>query len=120
VSALAALPAVAGAAGPGHFRGVVIKRTAAGRAYHAKIHPFSFHLRNLRYHGGPVMHTDANYTIFWVPPGYGFPSGYASIINGFFGNVSAANGASTNVYSVARQYPDSSGSGFTYGTSSGG
>jgi hypothetical protein len=119
-TALAVLPAAANAA-PGHFRGVITKPTAAGRAYKAKAHPAS-HRRggaNMTYHGGPVMHSDANYTIFWAPSGYTFPSNYASIINGFFGNVAAADGQSTNDYSIAKQYTDSTGTGFTYGASYG-
>jgi hypothetical protein len=122
-SALALLPAAA-SADPGHFRGVITKPTAAGRAYKAKVHPA--HTRthragaNMTYHGGPIMHTDANYTIFWAPSGYGFPSGYSTIVNGFFGNVAAADGATSNDYAVTRQYTDTTGTGFSYGASDGG
>ncbi|MDQ6834811.1 MAG: hypothetical protein M3016_01350 [Actinomycetota bacterium] len=117
-----ALPSAATAA-PGHFRGVVTKPTTAGRAYKAKIHSASTRRRstsNMTYHSGPVMHTDANYAIYWAPSGYSFSAGYTSLISQFFGNVAAADGTATNDYSVARQYHDSSGTGFSYGASSGG
>jgi hypothetical protein len=64
---------------------------------------------NLGYHGGPVMHTNTTYTIYWIPPGYSVSSGYQSIINGFFQNVAAASGSSSNVYFSDTQYSDGTG-----------
>src|SRR5262245_52898197 len=37
----------------------------------------------LLYHGGPVMHSQAAYAIFWAPSGYAFPSGYRAAIEAF-------------------------------------
>jgi hypothetical protein len=118
-TALAVLPAAAGAA-PGHFRGVITANTRAGQAYKAKVHPSRRRVSNLNYYGGPVMHTDANYAIYWAPSSSSFPSSYTSLITKFFTDVAAADGASTNDYSVARQYHDSTGTGFSYGASAGG
>ncbi|MCA1667094.1 MAG: hypothetical protein LC793_06790 [Thermomicrobia bacterium] len=64
---------------------------------------------NLSYHGGPVMHTNTVYAIYWIPTGYSVSSGYQSIINGFFTNVAADNGGSSNVYYSDTQYYDGSG-----------
>jgi hypothetical protein len=118
-TALAVLPAGAGAA-PGHFRGVITANTRDGRAYKAKVHPARRGVSNLNYYGGPVMHTDANYAIYWAPSGHSFSSGYTSLITKFFSDVAAADGSTTNDYSVARQYHDTSGIGFSYGASAGG
>jgi hypothetical protein len=67
----------------------------------------------LRYHGGPVMHTNTNYAIFWKPNGYtswdgGAPysAGYKSTIGQFFTDLAAASGATSNVYGALTQYCD--------------
>ena len=128
--ALSVLPAAAGAsakahtAAPGHIRGVVTAHTKAGRALAAKIAQRgagigSAGTTNLQYNGGPVMHSDANYAIYWEPSGYSTSSTYKSIVNGYFGNVAAASGAINNNYSVATQYYDGSGN-IAYNASSGG
>ncbi len=63
----------------------------------------------LTYHGGPVMHEQTAYAIFWVPGGYSLPAGYGAAIESYFENVAADSGKSTNVYSVGAQYTDGSG-----------
>lgn len=65
---------------------------------------------NLTYHNGPVMHTNRVYAIYWVPPGYTVDSGYESLINRYFGDVSADSGKSSNVYFSGTQYYDTAGS----------
>ncbi len=65
---------------------------------------------NLLYHGGPVMHTNTVYAIYWVPSGYTVSGRYESLINGFFQNVAAASGQTSNVYYSDTQYSDPSGS----------
>jgi PKD repeat protein len=111
--------------GFGRFRGIITANTQPGRAFGAQLR--SRHLNpqvgraarrsaNLSYWGGPVMHSDANYAIYWNPGGYSYSPNYATLVNNFFTNVAAASGASSNVYSVATQYSDSSGS-VTYGAS---
>jgi hypothetical protein len=123
--ALLVASASAAAQTPGRFRGVVTAHTPAGRALRAQLHGAGAAnnilglATNMTYNGGPVMHTDANYSIYWEPSGYSTPASYKSTIDGYFGNVAGANGATTNDYSVATQYPDGSGA-FTYGASFGG
>jgi hypothetical protein len=63
----------------------------------------------LVYHGGPVMHSQTSYAIFWAPSGYEFPAGYAGAIEGFLENVAADSGKPSNVYSVSAQYTDGTG-----------
>ncbi|HEV3310178.1 MAG TPA: hypothetical protein VG815_06655 [Chloroflexota bacterium] len=64
---------------------------------------------NLIYHGGPVEHVNTTYAIYWVPSGYAVSAGYESLTNGFFHNVAAASGQTTNVYESDTQYSDGSG-----------
>jgi hypothetical protein len=63
----------------------------------------------LRYHNGPVEHTNATYAIYWVPPGYAVASGYSTLIDQFFGDVAADSGKTSNVYYTETQYYDGSG-----------
>ncbi len=63
----------------------------------------------LLYHGGPVMHSQAAYAIFWAPSGYAFPSGYQTAIEAFLQHVGTDSGMPSNVYSVSAQYTDGSG-----------
>src|SRR5882757_7746496 len=63
----------------------------------------------LEYHGGPVMHSQTSYAIFWAPSGYIFPSGYATAIEEFLQNVAVDSGKTSNVYSVSAQYTDGTG-----------
>ncbi len=109
--------ATTGQDGPGHFRGIVTARTAPGRALHAQLQARRVagnsgragSAQNLNYYGGPVMHSDSNFAIYWQPAGYSYTPNYESLVNSFFSNVAAASGTSGNVYSVATQYSDGSG-----------
>ena len=65
----------------------------------------------LTWHGGPVMHSNRVYAIYWVPSGYSISANYRSIIDGFFTNVAADSGKTTNVYATDAEYGDGSGSG---------
>ncbi len=69
---------------------------------------------NLSYHGGPVMHTNTVYAIYWLPANYTVSGTYQSLIDGFFQNVALANGANSNVYYSDTQYYDSSGAKILY------
>lgn len=119
-SFLVALPSVA-AANPGHFRGVVTASTPSGRAYKARIHAVTrrFGGNNLQYHGGPVMHADSNYVVYWTPGAYSLSSSYQSVVNNFFGAVASDSGRTTNDYGVVRQYYDGAGNS-SYTVSDGG
>ncbi|MGA2320352.1 MAG: hypothetical protein ABSG95_06375 [Solirubrobacteraceae bacterium] len=66
----------------------------------------------LSYGAGPVVHSEANYLLFWAPqtPRTGeYPQGAYSgeserIIEEFFRNAASESGATTNVFAVATQY----------------
>jgi hypothetical protein len=94
--------------------GAVILQTPTGPASYAPHHAAgsSAGVRsaggNLIYHGGPVMHTNRAYAIFW-DPGSALPAGYATLMSRYLGDVAADSGLSTNVYSVGTQYFDSAG-----------
>ena len=75
---------------------------------------------NLDYHGGPVMHSNAEYAIYWDPTGSAFPAGYTAAVTKYLEDVAADSGKPTNVYSVGTQYTDSSGAHAAYGTTFGG
>ncbi|MGB8646153.1 MAG: hypothetical protein WCF84_13015 [Anaerolineae bacterium] len=66
-------------------------------------------LGNLDYHNGSVMHTNTVYAIYWIPPGYSVSTNYRALVNGFFKNVVAARGLTSNVYYSDTQYYDGSG-----------
>jgi hypothetical protein len=53
-----------------------------------------------------TMRTNKVYAIYWVPSGSSVDANYESLINRYFGDVAAASGQLTNVYSVATQYYD--------------
>ncbi len=44
------------------------------------------------------------HAIYWVPPGYAFPAGFAVTMNGFLDDVADGSGRSDNVINVATQY----------------
>src|SRR4051794_30389309 len=73
----------------------------------------------LQYHGGPVMHTNKTYAIYWVPAGYTTASGYSSVIDQFFTDVAADSGKTSNVYYTETQYSDGAGK-LAYSSSFGG
>lgn len=73
----------------------------------------------LKYHNGPVMHTNATYAIYWVPAGYSVASDYRSLIDRFLGDVAADSGKTSNVYYSDTAYSDSAGR-ISYSSSFGG
>jgi PKD repeat protein len=123
IGALLALPAQAAAGPPGHFRGIVTAGTSAGRSLaQSRVSRGASRTsgsNNLQYWGGPVMHSDANYSVYWEPGSYITPSSYKNVIDGYFTNVGAASGSSGSDYSVATQYYDGSGN-IAYAASFGG
>jgi len=58
------------------------------------------------YHGGPVLHSNGVFAIFWVPPGYSLPSGYESTITQYFTDVAHDSFLTSNVFGVDTQYYD--------------
>jgi hypothetical protein len=63
----------------------------------------------LTYHGGSVMRTNRVYAIYWIPSGYTVSTAYQSTIDGYFTNVAADNGKTSNVYATDTQYSDGTG-----------
>ncbi|HET7377503.1 MAG TPA: hypothetical protein VFK30_12400 [Anaerolineae bacterium] len=98
MSLVLVLPVSAGGSADDHIRGVVPARNQAAK--------FASAGGNLSYHRGPVMHTNSVYAIYWIPAGYSVSSNYQSLINGFFQNVAADNGKTSNVYYSDTQYYD--------------
>jgi hypothetical protein len=75
----------------------------------------------LTYHGGGIFSSAWKvYDIYWVPPGYSIASGYQSAVDGFWQNVAAASGQSSNVFSTSTQYTDASAKHVVYNASFGG
>lgn len=61
------------------------------------------------YHGGPVMHSNRTYAIFWSPPDHPMPADYQAGIVKYFKDVAAASGSPSSAYAVATQYFDDEG-----------
>jgi hypothetical protein len=52
------------------------------------------------------MHTNSVRAIYWIPSGYSVSAQYRSLIDGFFANVAADSGKTSNVYYSDTQYYD--------------
>ncbi len=63
---------------------------------------------NLTYHGGPVLHAESPYLIFWDPSNQITAQQKASLAR-YFADAAAASGSQTNIYSVDRQFTDAAG-----------
>ncbi len=104
----AATAVVAPTAGGGRIGYLPLQPTAVpfapqSRSLHAT-EPTGF--PPLEYHGGPVMHSQQAFAVFWKAPGYSFPAGYETALTTYLENVAADSGKTTNVYSVSAQYED--------------
>ena len=68
----------------------------------------------LLYGGGTLVGTPTTvgentvHALFWAPAGHAFPAGYEAGIDTYLGDVAAASGTASNVYSVASQYTEGS------------
>jgi hypothetical protein len=51
--------------------------------------------------------------IYWVPSGYSFPAGYASLVNRYVADVAADSGKTANTYAILAEYYQQTGSGQT-------
>jgi PKD repeat protein len=72
-------------------------------------HPSNFSSNgNVDYNGGAVLHSTAPYLIFWDPASK-IPLSSRTLMERYFTDVAADSGKATNVYSVVRQYTDSTG-----------
>jgi hypothetical protein len=89
----------------GHFLGALAARGASGQGADSNSSPSP----NLTWHGGPVMHSNTVYTVYWAPAGYSYQAGYGASIDTYFKNVAADSGKRSNVYAVDTQYTDATG-----------
>lgn len=109
LTGLPALPATGSTrAGSTHLGGVVPDVPTGG---HVRGQPLAHAAADLAYGGGPVLHINRTYVIFWAPAGsgLGYDPGYQSLVEGFLANVAADSHRSTNVYGLSGQYHDSTG-----------
>jgi uncharacterized membrane protein YgcG len=66
----------------------------------------------LEYHGGPVMHSNSTYAIYWDPtqnPSAQYDGDWKSLINHFLQDVGNASGRLDNVYALTPLYTDTTG-----------
>jgi hypothetical protein len=97
----------------GHFGGVASAMSIAGScAVHNTSDPANGDPPLINW-GGPVMSTDSGPVvvtpIFWEPTGHSMSSAYKNIITRYLGDVAAASGSNSNVYSTLVEYPGSNG-----------
>jgi alpha-tubulin suppressor-like RCC1 family protein len=69
---------------------------------------------NLAYNGGRVMGSVTPFLIYWEPAGFSFSARYQQVVDGFFVNVAADSGLTTNPYALAEQYADKFGATTSY------
>jgi hypothetical protein len=58
----------------------------------------------LQWFGGPVMHQQMTYAIYWLPPGSTVSDGYTPTLNQYFADVN-----DSPLYNILTQYPDAAG-----------
>lgn len=107
VAVVAILALSAAGAQAKSFGGVVRDLPTGAHRRHAPI----AQLANLPYGGGPVLHANRTWAIFWSPRGSGlaFDPGYADLIVRFLKQVAADSHKPTNVYALSGQYHDAHG-----------
>jgi PKD repeat protein len=112
----AVLPVSAGAVvvrgSGGHFFGVTLRlgvtpaALPGARAPHAALSaPVA---GSLDYNGGPVLHSTAPYLILWDPSS-AIPPASRTVLTKYLTDTATDSGNATNVFSVLRQYTDSTG-----------
>lgn len=79
-----------------------------GRPFSAQAKPDA--AKPVEYHGGPVMPSNTNYTVFWDPPGASeYAAGYQSGIDRYLQDLAHDSGGVLNTDSVLAQYGDKAG-----------
>jgi IPT/TIG domain len=77
--------------------------------------------KQMTYHGGPVMTSNTNYTIYWDPAGApAYPAGYQTGINRYFEDVAHDSGSLQTIDSVLAQYTNGTGEAAAYESHFGG
>lgn len=76
-----------------------------GAAAPNAVHRFSEIGPSLESHGGPVMPSNTNYTIYWAPPKSAkYASKYTAGVNKYFKDIAHDSGGNQNTESVLTQY----------------
>jgi len=94
----------------GHFGGIIsAARVGCQSPADGTDSPISSGSPPLLFHAGQVMGTDSTgpitvTPIFWHPAGHPMDAGYESLIKQYLGDVAAASGKNTNVYSILTEY----------------
>lgn len=94
---IAGLTPIAGVS-PAAIRGSFAKRATSNTA----------DVGTLTYGGGPVLHGTSPYLIFWDPANE-IPASQKALYERYLADSAADSGKATNVFSVDRQYTDSTG-----------
>jgi hypothetical protein len=69
----------------------------------------------VQYHGGPVLHSETPYLIFWEPGGsHVISRSSKAVLRQYLSDVAKDSGAANNVYGVLAQYTDATGVGALY------
>jgi PKD repeat protein len=99
-------------AGPGGSSSASSASTSS-TALSASAKPFDTKFSNLDYSGGPVMTSNKNYIIEWLPStgysGVGFQANYVTGIQTFLQDVAHDSGMDTNNDSITEQYNQAGG-----------
>ena len=74
---------------------------------------------DVRWRGGPVLHSEHPYLVFWAPAGHSIPSSSRTVLARYMSDVATDSGGVDNVYGVLSQYADSAGAA-TYAQTFGG
>jgi hypothetical protein len=103
-----------GAARVGRFSGIAHAVAVSGGCQTSNLSDPAIGTPPLLFHGGPVMGTHSTgpvviTPIFWNPAGHPMDSVYKNILNTYVGDVAAASGLHTNVYSTLNEYFGSNG-----------
>jgi hypothetical protein len=64
---------------------------------------------DVRWNGGPVLHSEDPYLIFWAPTGHTIPNSSRTVLAQYMTDVAGSSGVPDNVYGVLTQYTDSHG-----------
>jgi len=64
---------------------------------------------DVRWRGGPVLHSADPYLVYWAPAGHTIPSSSRTVLTRYMSDVAADSGGVDNVYGVLTQYTDSAG-----------
>jgi hypothetical protein len=108
--------------------GAFVSKTPAGHRFGVMLRPRAAQARlakgkgnrgstsgAVQYHGGPVLHSETPYLIFWEPGGtHVIAPSSKSVLTQYLTDASRDSGNTDNVYGVLAQYGDTTGVGALY------